>query len=58
MILHLHCPRVHIAALALPANLAGRSHWTGVAPILWTGLTPPQALLYHVLRGEPQRQLE
>ena len=28
MILHLYCPRVHIAALALPANLAGRSHWT------------------------------
>jgi hypothetical protein len=28
MILHLHCPRVHIAALALPANLAGRSHCT------------------------------
>ena len=28
MILHLHCPRVHIAALALPAHLAGRSHCT------------------------------
>ena len=28
MILHLRCPRVPIAALALPATLAGRSHCT------------------------------